>query len=58
MKYILRFFILVTIAGLMISLTSCGNGGSALNNSAAEKVFVAPGEHDEFYAFMSGGFSG
>lgn len=63
MKYILRFFILVTITGLMFSLTSCGNGGSgsngsALNSSAAEKVFVAPGEHDEFYAFMSGGFSG
>lgn len=25
---------------------------------AASQVYVAPGEHDEFYAFMSGGFSG
>ena len=25
---------------------------------AASKVYVAPGEYDEFYAFMSGGFSG
>ncbi len=25
---------------------------------AAEKVYVAPGSYDEFYAFMSGGFSG
>jgi nitrous-oxide reductase len=25
---------------------------------AAEKVYVAPGKHDEFYAFLSGGFSG
>ena len=25
---------------------------------AAEAVYVAPGEYDEFYAFMSGGFSG
>ena len=25
---------------------------------AAQKVYVAPGEYDEFYAFMSGGFSG
>ncbi|MEZ4415696.1 MAG: Sec-dependent nitrous-oxide reductase [Gemmatimonadota bacterium] len=26
--------------------------------SAAQAVYVAPGEYDEFYAFMSGGFSG
>ena len=26
--------------------------------SGAEKVYVAPGTYDEFYAFMSGGFSG
>lgn len=25
---------------------------------AAEKVYVAPGKHDEFYNFVSGGFSG
>ena len=25
---------------------------------AAAKVYVAPGQNDEFYAFMSGGFSG
>ncbi len=31
---------------------------SALSSNAAEKVYVAPGEHDEFYAFISGGFSG
>jgi len=30
----------------------------ALSSNAAEKVYVAPGEHDEFYAFISGGFSG
>ena len=46
-----------------IAFTSCINGNStkssgALASSAAEKVYVAPGEHDEFYAFMSGGFSG
>lgn len=43
--------------------TSCGdtkNGKKqgALSSNAAEKVYVAPGEHDEFYAFISGGFSG
>ena len=30
----------------------------ALASTAAEKVYVAPGEHDEFYAFLSGGYSG
>lgn len=35
---------------------SKGQGGLATN--AAERVYVAPGEHDEYYAFMSGGFSG
>lgn len=25
---------------------------------AAQKVYVAPGEHDEYYAFFSGGYSG
>ena len=34
-----------------------GNQGM-IGSNAAEKVYVAPGEHDEFYAFMSGGFSG
>ena len=46
-----------------IAFVSCNNGDSsksngALSSSAAEKVYVAPGEHDEFYAFVSGGFSG
>jgi nitrous-oxide reductase len=48
---------------LAIVFTSCNNGNSsksngALSSSAAEKVYIAPGEHDEFYAFVSGGFSG
>ncbi|CAM3373534.1 Sec-dependent nitrous-oxide reductase [Aequorivita lipolytica] len=36
-----------------------GNGGQGgLATNAAEKVYVAPGDHDEFYAFFSGGYSG
>jgi nitrous-oxide reductase len=37
-----------------------GTGGVGAGDmvAAAEAVYVAPGEHDEFYAFMSGGFSG
>ncbi|KAA3616134.1 MAG: Sec-dependent nitrous-oxide reductase [Calditrichaeota bacterium] len=42
--------------------SSCQQSGSnnsgALSSSAAERSFVPPGEHDEFYAFVSGGFSG
>ena len=53
---------LLAITALSVMFASCGNGESnkkgALSSSAAEKVYVAPGEHDEFYAFISGGFSG
>ena len=43
-----------------LALSSCTSGRSdgALSGNAAERVYVAPGEHDEFYAFVSGGFSG
>jgi nitrous-oxide reductase len=30
----------------------------ALTSNAAERVYVPPGQYDEFYAFLSGGFSG
>lgn len=47
----------------LASLGSCGNAGEknsngALGTSVAEKVYVAPGERDEQYAFLSGGYSG
>lgn len=47
----------------LIFITSCGNNNNsnnsgAMSSSKAEKVYVAPGEHDEYYAFMSGGYSG
>lgn len=34
------------------------NAGSAVNADAAAKAYVAPGKYDEFYNFVSGGFSG
>jgi nitrous-oxide reductase len=51
------------IAGLAFIAFSCNQGGEGASNGAlssniAEKVYVAPGEYDEFYAFLSGGFSG
>ena len=61
-QVILIFFLLG--AGVFLT-TGCGNQGNsgqspqgALGNDAASQVYVAPGEYDEFYAFMSGGFSG
>ncbi|WP_282159678.1 Sec-dependent nitrous-oxide reductase [Ulvibacterium marinum] len=53
---------MLVLFGLALVFTSCGDqkkgNSGALTSNAAEKVYVAPGEHDEFYAFVSGGFSG
>lgn len=63
MKNTIKFLLaLVIVAGTV----SCGDssqrversGKGGLASNAAERVYVAPGDHDEYYAFMSGGFSG
>ncbi|WP_026810156.1 Sec-dependent nitrous-oxide reductase [Arenibacter latericius] len=59
-KYINLFFGLL---GVFALVTSCGNQGKsassgALSSGAADRVYVAPGEYDEFYAFFSGGYTG
>lgn len=62
MKNILKT--IATVVTVLVALTSCNNTqqtdskSGALASNVAEKVYVAPGEHDEFYAFISGGFSG
>ncbi len=39
--------------------TGCPSQNQMLDTSdAAQKVYVAPGEYDEFYSFFSGGYSG
>lgn len=38
--------------------TTGGTRGAGIDADAARAVYVAPGDHDEFYAFLSGGFSG
>lgn len=55
-------FLILTCAVLVLGLSSCNNQGkkstSALSGNAAERSFIPPGDYDEFYAFLSGGFSG
>jgi nitrous-oxide reductase len=45
---------------LVAAIAACAapQPGSLTAGDAASRVYVAPGEYDEFYAFMSGGFSG
>jgi len=52
--------------GLLFLVSSCiapngekaGASGVLSVSDAAQRVYVAPGKYDEFYAFLSGGFSG
>ena len=52
----------VVVAGVIVAgtLTSCKpkNSNDAVSGDAAQKAYVAPGKYDEFYNFVSGGFSG
>src|SRR5690606_4555689 len=34
------------------------DAGTAISGDAAAKAYVAPGKYDEYYNFVSGGFSG
>lgn len=51
---------LIFLAVLAIAFTSCKpkNAGSAVQGNFASKAYVAPGQYDELYNFVSGGFSG
>lgn len=61
-KYVTNLMILSLLAPWLVSCGDANSGKSsgqgALAGNAAEKVYVAPGEHDDYYAFVSGGFSG
>ncbi len=53
--------LLTLVAGIVLiggGFAACQTAGPTTYTDAAQQVYVAPGEHDEFYAFMSGGFSG
>lgn len=51
---------MLSIATTLIFLGSCKpkNTNNAVTGDAAAKAYVAPGKYDEFYNFVSGGFSG
>ena len=54
-----KYFFLVLFIGT-VYFQACKPRGmqQAVTSDAASKVYVAPGTHDEFYNFVSGGFSG
>ncbi|MBN8686830.1 MAG: Sec-dependent nitrous-oxide reductase [Chitinophagales bacterium] len=51
---------LVVLTASFLSFQGCKPKGaqSAVSGDAAAKAYVAPGKYDEFYNFVSGGFSG
>lgn len=59
-KLTFRNLMFLTASILAISTFSCKpkNVSNTVNTDAASKVYVAPGKYDEFYNFVSGGFSG
>ncbi len=56
-----RFVKLVVVAVGVLAVAFAARAAKearSLAANAAQRVYVAPGSYDEFYAFMSGGFSG
>ena len=50
----------VAALALILNINACKpkDLGSAVSGDAASKTYVAPGKYDEYYNFVSGGFSG
>lgn len=50
----------IIAATLLFAINACKpkNAANAVSADAAVKTYVAPGKYDEFYNFVSGGFSG
>lgn len=60
MKNLFYKTILFWLGTILLISYSCKpkNAANAITGDAAEKVYVAPGKYDEYYNFVSGGFSG
>lgn len=51
--------LLVVVIAAAVQMTGCKpKGATGAAGGSAEKAYVAPGKYDEFYNFVSGGFSG
>ncbi len=55
---LLRVLAFTVAAASLFSSCKPKNAGSAVNADAASKAYVPPGKYDQFYNFVSGGFSG
>ncbi|MFN3841190.1 MAG: Sec-dependent nitrous-oxide reductase [Cyclobacteriaceae bacterium] len=55
-----RFIFFIALSLALYTLNSCKPKGpvGVTTGDAASKVYVAPGNYDEFYNFVSGGFNG
>jgi nitrous-oxide reductase len=55
-----HYKLMLCALGAVIAGQSCKmkDTGTVVQGDAASKVYVAPGKYDEFYNFVSGGFSG
>ena len=52
---------ILSIMASLVSLFGCTKSKGTVDGvaaDAAQRVYVPPGKHDEYYAFLSGGFSG
>ena len=50
--------LVVALVGAFFGSCKPKTTGDAVSGDAASRVYVAPGKYDEFYNFVSGGFSG
>jgi nitrous-oxide reductase len=55
-----RTLLAATLAGAALFASGCGKSTTTAGGTgdAASRVYVPPGQYDEFYMFASGGFSG
>lgn len=60
MKTLTHFILILAVCGLGAAMTGCAPKGpqDVVTGNAAGKVYVPPGQYDEFYNIVSGGFNG
>lgn len=53
-----KLLLLLLVVSFLLAACKPRGAESAVSGDAAQKTYVAPGKYDEFYNFVSGGFSG